>query len=86
MSTYLNTQAKVGDYIDVMAPNGKFIAEINPSAQKHYVLFGGGSGITPLRSILKSVLTQEPNSRVTLIYANRNPESVIFNDDINAWG
>jgi len=85
MSTYLNTSAKEGDFIDVMAPNGKFVAEINPAAQKHYVLFGGGSGITPLRSILKSVLTQEPNSRVTLIYANRNPESVIFNDDINTW-
>lgn len=85
MSTYLNNKAKEGDFIDVMAPNGKFIAEIDPSSQKHYVLFGGGSGITPLRSILKSVLTQEPNSKVTLIYANRNPESVIFNDDINAW-
>jgi ring-1,2-phenylacetyl-CoA epoxidase subunit PaaE len=85
MSTYLNQNAKAGDVIKVMAPNGKFIAEMNQTAQKHYVLFGGGSGITPLRSILKSVLTQEPNSKVTLIYANRNPESVIFNEDLNNW-
>lgn len=85
MSTYLNQQAKEGEVIKVMAPNGKFIAEMNPASQKHYVLFGGGSGITPLRSILKSVLTQEPNSRVTLIYANRNKDSVIFEDDLNNW-
>lgn len=85
MSTYLNQTAKEGDIIKVLAPNGKFIAKMDANAQKHYVLFGGGSGITPLRSILKSVLTQEPNSRVTLIYANRNPESVIFNVDIKEW-
>lgn len=85
MSTYLNQHAKAGDVIKVMAPNGKFIAEMNAGSQKHYVLFGGGSGITPLRSILKSVLTQESNSKVTLIYANRNPESVIFNEDLNEW-
>ncbi len=85
MSTFLNTQIKAGDTIKILAPNGKFVVEVDPAQQKHYVLFGGGSGITPLRSILKSVLTQEPGSRVTLIYANRNSESVIFNEDITEW-
>ena len=53
MSNYLNDNAKEGDQINVMVPNGKFTIEVNEAAQNHYVLFGGGSGITPLMSILK---------------------------------
>jgi ring-1,2-phenylacetyl-CoA epoxidase subunit PaaE len=61
-----------------MPPMGKFIVDIDPSKAKTYVLFGGGSGITPLMGIAKEVLHKETNSNVTLVYANRNPDSVIF--------
>jgi len=78
MSTYLNTQIKEGDTLQVMPPMGKFIVDIDSSKAKNYVLFGGGSGITPLMGIAKEVLHKENNSNVTLVYANRNPDSVIF--------
>lgn len=83
MSTFLNTQLKEGDLIEAMPPMGNFIVEPNESNAKHYVLFGGGSGITPLLSIALTVLGQEPNSKVTLVYANRNKESIIFHDSIS---
>lgn len=82
MSTYLNTQAKEGDIIEVMPPIGKFTASIDASNSKHYILIGGGSGITPLMSILKSALSQEPNSKVTLVYCNRDMDSIIFDAKI----
>ncbi len=83
MSTFLNEVVKEGDSIAVLAPNGKFLVDIDANASNHYVLFGGGSGITPLMSILKSVLTQEPNSNVTLIYANKSKDDVIFNKELD---
>ena len=78
MSNYLNDHVSEGTVLQVMPPMGKFVAEIEPAKSKHYVLFGGGSGITPLLGIAKQVLHAEPSSQVTLVYANRNPESVIF--------
>jgi ring-1,2-phenylacetyl-CoA epoxidase subunit PaaE len=82
-STWLNREAKVGDTLEVMTPMGNFYSEMNASNQKHYVLFAGGSGITPIYSILKTVLAAEPNSRITLFYANRNEDSIIFKNGIN---
>ncbi|MGB0850049.1 MAG: 2Fe-2S iron-sulfur cluster-binding protein [Bacteroidia bacterium] len=84
MSTYLNTNVKAGDFIDVMPPMGKFILEPNSSASNNYMLFGGGSGITPLLSIIKTSLVAEPNSKCTLVYANRDEESIIFEDELKA--
>jgi ring-1,2-phenylacetyl-CoA epoxidase subunit PaaE len=78
VSNYLNDNAKAGEEMQVMAPNGKFTLQVDTSARNHYVLFGGGSGITPLMAILKTVLHSEPNSRVTLVYCNRDEDSVIF--------
>ena len=82
MSNYLNNNIKANDTLNVMVPNGKFTLSVDDSAQNHYVLFGGGSGITPLMSITKSVLDKEPNSRITLIYCNRNENSVIFKEEL----
>ncbi|MEY2924218.1 MAG: hypothetical protein RLZZ337_766, partial [Bacteroidota bacterium] len=84
MSTYLNREVKEGDIIDVMPPMGKFILEPNSSAANHYFMFGGGSGITPLLSIIKTALITEPNSKCYLFYANRDEESIIFKDEISA--
>lgn len=83
MSTYLNRQAKEGDVIDVMPPLGKFIVEPNSTAANNYFLFGGGSGITPLLSIIKTVLITEPFSKCYLFYANRDEDSIIFKDEID---
>lgn len=79
VSRYINNQLKVGDYVEVMPPMGTFTIDLDPKSQKHYVLIGGGSGITPLISILKTILATESKSKVTLLYANRNEKSIIYN-------
>ncbi len=65
-----------------MEPLGNFKLEPNASQSRNIVLFGAGSGITPLMSMLKSVLREEPNSKVTLLYGNRDEESVIFKKEL----
>lgn len=77
-STYLNEQVKVGDHLEVMEPMGNFHTPLSESNQKTYVLFAGGSGITPMMSILKSVLIKEPKSNLILFYGNENETSIIF--------
>lgn len=84
MSTYLNRSIKEGDLLEVMPPMGKFVLDTDPSAQNHYVLFGGGSGITPLFSIIKTALLAEPNCMCYLIYANRDEQSIIFEKELAA--
>ncbi|MBL0308419.1 MAG: 2Fe-2S iron-sulfur cluster binding domain-containing protein [Bacteroidetes bacterium] len=81
-SNFINDNFKPGIEIEVMEPMGNFHAPIEASNQKHYILFAGGSGITPIISILKSVLTKEPQSKVTLFYGNRNESSIIFKDKL----
>ncbi|MBT8326810.1 MAG: ferredoxin--NADP reductase [Bacteroidia bacterium] len=82
MSTHLNRNVKAGDVLDVMPPMGKFTLEPNPTATNNYFLFGGGSGITPLISIIKTALLTEPNSNCFLFYANRDADSIIFKDEL----
>ena len=72
---------KKGDRIQVMPPQGRFTAPIG--GRHDYLLLAAGSGITPCLSIAKSVLAGEPESTVTLLYANRNSASVMFLDDLN---
>lgn len=84
VSTYINKALKQGDTIEVMTPMGGFYTSLNGGAKKNYILFAGGSGITPMMSILKSTLYIEKQSTVTLIYANRNEESTIFKTEIDA--
>jgi ring-1,2-phenylacetyl-CoA epoxidase subunit PaaE len=83
MSSFLNTKLQEGDLIDAMPPMGNFIVEPDQNRSNHYILFGGGSGITPLFSIARTVLGQEPNSRVSLVYANRKEASIIFSNTIS---
>ena len=78
MSTFMNAHLQEGDVIQTMPPMGKFTTIPDANRSQHYVLFGGGSGITPVLGIAKAILADEPNSQVTLVYANRNPDSVIF--------
>ncbi|MGZ3864552.1 MAG: 2Fe-2S iron-sulfur cluster-binding protein [Bacteroidia bacterium] len=81
-STYANRKLKIGDMIEVMTPMGTFHSPLSGSAKKHYVLFAGGSGITPMMSILKSVLYIEKQSSITLIYANRDEDATIFKAEL----
>ncbi len=82
ISTYINNKLKVGDQVDVMVPMGNFFTEMNAGHKKNYVLFAGGSGITPMLSILKTVLRSEPKSTVTLFYGNNDESSIIFKKQI----
>ncbi|MFB9864674.1 ferredoxin--NADP reductase [Rufibacter immobilis] len=82
VSNFLAENAQVGQTIEVMAPLGNFVLKPEASQKRHLFLFGGGSGITPLMSMLKSTLKYEPQSRVTLVYGNRNLDSVIFREQL----
>ena len=80
MSNYLNDHLKAGDTLDVMEPMGHFTTEFDENNKRHIIMFGGGSGITPIMSIAKTTLKIEPNSIVSLIYANRDINSIIFKE------
>lgn len=82
VSNYLYHNLKEGDTLNVYPPQGKFFTELKQSNEKAYVLIGGGSGITPLLSILKSVLFVEPKSKVILYYGSFNEESIIFKQEL----
>jgi ring-1,2-phenylacetyl-CoA epoxidase subunit PaaE len=77
-SRFVNERLKVGDRIDVMTPQGRFGTALDPDAARTYLAIAAGSGITPVMSILRSVLTREPRSRVFLLYGNRTAQSIIF--------
>jgi len=81
-STYANTELKVGDTLHAMPPQGKFFTAIEPDVAKNYLGFAGGSGITPVLSILKTVLKREPNSTFTLVYANRAVNTIMFREEL----
>jgi ring-1,2-phenylacetyl-CoA epoxidase subunit PaaE len=82
MSNYLPDNIKEGDTIELMPPYGKFTVVPDANRSTTYVLIAGGSGITPMMGIAKAVLNDEPKSHLILLYANRNPESVIFKDTL----
>lgn len=81
-STFANTELASGDELEVMTPMGHFTTPLDPSNSKHYVLIAAGSGITPIMSIVKSVLSREPNSEVSLLYGNRKFDNIIFRDEL----
>ncbi len=83
-STYANTKLKAGDAIDVMTPTGHFFSEYQKENSKNYVLFAAGSGITPILSIIKHVLATEASSKITLLYGNKEVDSIIFGKELDA--
>ena len=80
VSSWANTALRAGDVVDVAPPAGRFTAEPNPLHRRHLLGVAVGSGITPVISILASVLAGEPGSRCTLVYGNRTRSDVIFRD------
>ena len=83
-SNWVGDQLKAGDVLDVMTPHGSFTTDFDPSAKRHLVGIAGGSGITPVVSLIKSTLKYEPESRFTLLYGNRDSSSVIFLETLAA--
>jgi len=80
-STYATSKLKEGDVLEVAEPEGKFI--LNPIANKNYIAFAAGSGITPVMSMLKSVLENEPSATFTLVYGNKSADSTIFKNELD---
>ncbi len=83
-SSFANGELKEEDVLDVLPPTGTFFTEVNITNKKNYVFFAAGSGITPVISIIKTILIAEPQSNVTLVYGNRNVSSIIFKEDLEA--
>jgi ring-1,2-phenylacetyl-CoA epoxidase subunit PaaE len=82
-SNWINEHLKPGDTLQVMAPQGRFFVPIEPQAQRHHLGIAGGSGVTPILSIMKTVLAREPASRFTLIYGNRKLRSTMFKEELD---
>ena len=81
-STYATQQLAVGDFLEVSVPEGRFTLapELNEST---IVGIAAGSGITPIMSIIKSVLQSDSNSQFVLLYGNKSPEEAMFYEDLN---
>jgi ring-1,2-phenylacetyl-CoA epoxidase subunit PaaE len=82
VSVFLHDSVKAGDTLDIAAPDGRFFTPLDPEKRRTYYLFGAGSGITPLMSILKTILESEPMSSVFLLYGSRSEEGIIFRDEL----
>ena len=88
-SNWINESLKPGDTVAVMAPQGRFFVPLEAQSRRHHVGIAGGSGITPILSIMKTVLAREPMSRFTLVYGNRKLASTMFKEELedlkNRW-
>jgi len=81
-STYAISHLKTGDVIEVHEPEGKFILE--PTRSTNYLGIVAGSGITPVLSMIKTVLQLEPSSSFTLIYGNKSSDETMFKTELDA--
>jgi len=79
-SSYATSELKVGDAIEISAPEGRF--QLQPQPNKNYIAFAAGSGITPILSMVKSVLENEPSATFTLIYGNKTVAETMFYDEL----
>ena len=83
-SNWVARDLKAGDAIDVMPPHGSFTVDFNAAQARRYVAFAGGSGITPIMSLIRTALSVEPESHFTLFYGNRDAGSIIFLEQLAA--
>ena len=83
-STLLNESVDIGTTIEVMEPAGNFTTNIVEGNNTHYVAFAAGSGITPVISIIKSILATDSTSRFTLLYGNKTSGSIIYKDELDS--
>lgn len=85
MSTFLTSNLNQGDTLNIMPPTGNFFIDIDTKNSNHYVGICAGSGITPVMSMIKNVLTNEPSSTFTLIYGNRTLSSTMYSEEIDLF-
>jgi ferredoxin-NADP reductase len=78
VSNHVNDHVREGDLLQLLGPSGSFVAEPRTELERHLVLIAGGSGITPMMSIARTVLAADPRARITLVYGNRGEGDVIF--------
>lgn len=83
-SEFAGSELAVGDTLDAMPPGGRFHVELNRGSARDYLGFAAGSGITPILSIIKSVIENEPGSRFVLFYGNRKQSTTMFVEDLYA--
>ncbi|MEO9531753.1 MAG: FAD-binding oxidoreductase [Crocinitomicaceae bacterium] len=83
-STYANKSLSAGDVMDVMTPQGGFIVESDSAAQNNYVFYAAGSGITPVLSMVRTLLETESDCNVFLYYGNKSAEATIFKNELDA--
>ncbi|MEZ5790573.1 MAG: 2Fe-2S iron-sulfur cluster-binding protein [Nitratireductor sp.] len=81
-SNWANTELKPGDVVEAMPPAGEFNAPIEPESDRNYLMFAGGSGITPVLGLIRTLLLREPRSRITLVYANRSVNTIMFREEL----
>ena len=81
-SSFANTVLKAGDAIEVMPPRGRFTAKARPEERHVYLMVAAGSGITPVLSILKTILNREPYSQAVLVYGNRDARAIMFRAEL----
>lgn len=81
-SVYANTQLKIGDSIEVATPNGRFVFEANEAKTRTIAAFAAGSGITPILSIAKTLLEDEPFSNFILVYGNKTLADAMFIEEL----
>ena len=83
-SNFANDNFKTGDSIEVMAPQGDFtLKSLDSQNSKNYMLLAAGSGITPILSLIKSILGREPNSQITLVYGNQKTLTMMFKEELS---
>ena len=82
-SGFANAALAAGDVLDVMAPAGSFTTPLDADAERNYLCIAAGSGITPVLSIVKSILATEPLSHVTLLYGNQSVASIMFREELD---
>jgi len=80
VSSYLNERVQVGARLRLLGPAGAFVLRADPEQRRRIVLIGGGSGITPLMSMIRTLLEVETDTEMALIYGNRSQGSIIFNE------
>lgn len=83
-SGWADKALKPGDALQVLPPQGRFTLPIEPQARRHVLMIAAGSGITPMLSLIKTLLAREPHTRVTLIYGNRKLASTMLREELAA--
>lgn len=81
-STYVNDSLQAGDTLEVMAPSGNFGVEVQSNKENNYLFFAAGSGITPMLSMIKTHLAEEPSATCKLFYVNKTAKSIIFKEEL----